>query len=178
VEIVMVEKTRPMDSNGARADFVIRRETPADREAIVELSLRAWAPVFASIEEVIGPDLSARMHGDWREHQAQAVRAALANSSVTAWVAEAGGVVIGFVAATLDREPGMGEIWMLAVDPDHQLRGTGTALTEHATEWLRDSGMRVAMVETGGDAGHAPARRVYEKASYTLLPVARYFKAL
>jgi hypothetical protein len=38
--------------------------------------------------------------------------------------------------------------------------------------------MTVAMVETGGDSGHAPARRVYEKANYTMLPVARYFKAL
>jgi RimJ/RimL family protein N-acetyltransferase len=38
--------------------------------------------------------------------------------------------------------------------------------------------MRVAMVETGLDPGHAPARRVYQKAGYTLLPVARYFKPL
>jgi hypothetical protein len=34
------------------------------------------------------------------------------------------------------------------------------------------------MVETGGDPGHAPARHVYERANYTLFPVARYFKAL
>jgi len=34
------------------------------------------------------------------------------------------------------------------------------------------------MVETGGDPGHAPARRVYEKAGYTGFPVAGYFKAL
>ena len=52
------------------------------------------------------------------------------------------------------------------------------ALTEVATGWLRDAGMTMAMVETGGDPGHAPARRVYEKANYTLLPGARYFKAL
>jgi RimJ/RimL family protein N-acetyltransferase len=38
--------------------------------------------------------------------------------------------------------------------------------------------MTVAMVEAGGDPGHAPARRVYEKAGYTLLPIARYFKNL
>ena len=67
---------------------------------------------------------------------------------------------------------------MLAVDPDAQGRGIGTALTEVATSWLREAGMMVAMVETGSDPGHAPARRVYEKAGYRLLPVARYFKAL
>jgi hypothetical protein len=38
--------------------------------------------------------------------------------------------------------------------------------------------MGVAMVETGGDPGHAPARRTYEKAGFSLVPVARYFKAL
>jgi hypothetical protein len=38
--------------------------------------------------------------------------------------------------------------------------------------------MRVAMIKTGGDPGHAPARRVYEKADYTQLPEAGYYKAL
>jgi len=157
---------------------VIRDFHPEDTEIVVDLSLRAWAPVFASMEEVLGPELSTRMHGDWRVYQAQAVRDTLANPAAHVWVAAADATVVGFVAATLDREPGMGEIWMLAVDPDHQERGVGLALTEHATQWLRDSGMRVAMVETGGDAGHAPARRVYENAAYTALPVVRYFKAL
>jgi len=94
------------------------------------------------------------------------------------WVAEAERRVVAFVAATLHVERAIGEIWMVAVDPDDQGLGVGTALTEFVTAWLRDSGMRVAMVETGGDTGHAPARRVYEKADYTLSPVARYFKAL
>jgi hypothetical protein len=38
--------------------------------------------------------------------------------------------------------------------------------------------MKVAMVETGGDPGHAAARRTYEKAGYVHLPIARYFKNL
>jgi GNAT superfamily N-acetyltransferase len=80
--------------------------------------------------------------------------------------------------AARDPERLFGEISMLAVDPDAQNRGVGTALTEFATVWLRSSGMRVAMVGTGGDVGHAPARRIYEKAGYTLMPIARYFKAL
>ena len=94
------------------------------------------------------------------------------------WVAEVGASVVGFVAVRLHPESGMGEIYMLAVDPDHQGGGIGTALTEFALEKLKDDGMAVAMVETGGDPGHAAARRTYEKAGYVHLPIARYFKNL
>jgi GNAT superfamily N-acetyltransferase len=72
----------------------------------------------------------------------------------------------------------IGEVCMLAVDPDAQRLGIGSALTEHATAWLRSFGMRVAMIGTGADPGHAPARHTYEKADYTLIPMARYFKTL
>jgi hypothetical protein len=34
------------------------------------------------------------------------------------------------------------------------------------------------MVETGGEPGHAAARRTYEKAGYVILPIARYVKNL
>ncbi len=105
----------------------IRPYDPRDEAAIVTLSLRAWAPVFASLESELGRDLFLRLHGDWREYQAGAVR---------------------------------------------------DTLSAHATEWLRERGMRVAMVESGADPGHAAARRVYAAADYTRLGVARYFKAL
>jgi len=156
----------------------IREYRPLDEEPVVELSLRAWAPVFASLEHVLDREIFVRLHGDWRQYQDKAVRDTLADSAMQTWVAEAERGVVAFVAATLHQERLIGEISMLAVDPDDQDRGVGTALTEFATGWLRDSGMRVAMIETGGDPGHAPARRTYEKAAYTLLPVARYFKAL
>ncbi|HJE58634.1 MAG TPA: hypothetical protein K8V84_09005 [Nocardiopsis listeri] len=39
-------------------------------------------------------------------------------------------------------------------------------------------GVRVAVVETGGDPGHAPARATYAKAGFTSLPIVRYFKDL
>lgn len=82
------------------------------------------------------------------------------------------------LTATLHEDNGIGEIYMIAVDPDAQNQGIGEVLADVAIEWLRASGMRVALVETGGDNGHAPARRVYEKAGYTALPAVRYFKAL
>ncbi len=144
------------------------------------LSLRAWAPAYASLERVLGSEIFRRQHPDWREDQRRAVEDVLAVKKGNVWVAEAGaGTVVGFVAVELHHpERDMGEISILGVDPDHQGVGIGTALTEFALERLRDAGMRVAMVETGGDPGHAAARRTYEKAGYVHLPIARYFKNL
>lgn len=156
----------------------IRDYQADDLDDVVALALRAWAPVFASLENELGRELFVRLHGDWRSYQAAAVRDVLAGEGVRTWVAEAGDRVAGFAAATLDEERKLGEIEILAVDPGDQGSGIGSALTAVATDWLRDSGMRVAVVETGADPGHAAARRVYEKAQYTLLGVARYFKPL
>jgi GNAT superfamily N-acetyltransferase len=151
-----------------------------DRDVVVALSLRAWAPVFASLEAVLGGELAARLHGDdWRVYQARSVRETLAGSANRSWVAHVNERTTGFVVATIvDADVQLGEIVMLAVDPAVQRQGNGRMLTDHATRWLRDAGMRVAMIGTGGDPGHAPARRVYEHAGYRPLPIARYFKAL
>lgn len=157
---------------------LVRDYEPPDEEAVVALSLGAWAPVFSSLAQVLGREIFVRLYGDWRRYQDKDVRDTLADGAAQVWVAEAARGVVGFVAARLHPERQVGEVWMLAVDPDAQGRGIGAALTEVATGWLRDAGMTVAMVETGGDPGHAPARRVYERAGYTLLPLARYFKAL
>ena len=149
---------------------------------MVGLSLRAWAPAFASLEQVLGSEIFRRQHPDWREDQRRAVEEVCATKKGRVWVAEVvgtGAAVVGFVAIELHHpEREMGEISILAVDPDYQGGGIGTALTEFALERLKDSGMTVAMVETGGDPGHAAARRTYEKTGFTLLPIARYFKNL
>jgi lincosamide nucleotidyltransferase A/C/D/E len=158
----------------------IRPSRAADRDAVVELSLRAWAPNYASMEAVLGDELSRRLHGeDWRAYQARSVIEAVTESANHSWVADRHGRICGFVvAAVVDPGRGLGEIAMLAVDPAAQGHGVGRALTDHATDWLRAVGMRVAMIGTGGDAGHAAARRLYERAGYSPMPMARYFKAL
>jgi len=158
----------------------IRPFDDGDADAVVGLSLRAWAPVFASLEQALGSEIFRRQHPDWREDQRRAVEAVCATQKGRVWVAEVGGAgAVGFVAVELHHpERSMGEISMLAVDPDYQGGGIGTALTEFALDRLKDAGMTVAMVEMGGDPGHAAARRTYEKAGYVLLPIARYFKNL
>ena len=156
----------------------IRPYDPADKPAIVALSLRAWAPVFDSIEDSLEPAVYRAFYPDWRACQRQAVESACDDEQFHVWVAQlAAGVVAGFVAVKAHDET-LGEIHMIAVDPDHQRQGLAAALTAQALDWMKGAGLAVAMVETGGDPGHAPARESYVKSGFRLFPVARYFKKL
>jgi GNAT superfamily N-acetyltransferase len=160
-------------------EATIRAYREADRPAVVRLSLRAWAPAHASMRDVMGDEIFERLYGDdWRRQQQQDVEKVLGDEKSEVRVAEVDGEVVGFAAAAVDADSTMGEVSMVAVDPDFQNRGLGTQLTDSATDWLREAGMSVVLVSTGGDVGHAPARRTYEKAGFTPVPVVNYFKAL
>ncbi|MDT0328914.1 GNAT family N-acetyltransferase [Nocardiopsis lambiniae] len=159
-------------------DIEIRDIRGDDRETLLELSLRAWEPVHASLREALGAVLYDRMIPDWRVSQRTAVADAIDDGETLVRVALREGEIAGFYAVRIRSEEDMGEVTLLAVDPDHQRAGVGVALTGHAVDWIRDQGMGVAMIETGGDEGHAPARRAYEKAGLAPLPIVRYFQAL
>ncbi len=147
-------------------------------DAVIRLSLQAWAPVFDSIEQMMDFDVYRELYPDWRVSQRQAVEGVCAAEDTPVWVAIAAGAVLGFVAVKLDVEPNVGEIYMLAVEPEFQGRGIGSALIKFALNWMTGAGMSVAMVATGGDPGHAPARRTYEKLGFRILPLAQYYKKL
>lgn len=158
-----------------------------DLDAVVRLSLRAWEPVFDSLKQVLNPDVYQVFYPDhWQVSQQQAVEAICADANASVWVAIVAdasesqdvGTIVGFTAVKLHPDDRMGEIYMIAVDPEFQGRGIGSALVKFALDRMQEAGMSVATVETAGDPGHAPARHTYEKAGFELFPVARYFKAL
>jgi ribosomal protein S18 acetylase RimI-like enzyme len=148
-------------------------------EAVVQLALRAWAPVFESIRDVLHAELyRASYPNGWEISQREAVREVCSSVEMQVFTANDGNLTLGFVAVRLDEKSKTGEIYMIAVDPDHQKRGIAAALTEFAIERMREAGMEVVMVETGADNGHEPARRTYEKAGFHPWPAVKYFKYL
>ena len=156
----------------------IRPVGDADVDDLVRLSLMAWEPVFRSFEQLLGHAVYTLIWPDWRTGQREAVEAVCQDDEkTTVWVAEVEGMVVGFVAYEL-HEDKTGEVQLLAVHPAHQNQGIGTELNIFALKKMKDSGMVMARVETGGDPSHAPARRSYEKAGYIALPLVRYFKDL
>ena len=156
----------------------IKPYEPSDVEAVVRLSLRAWSPVFDSLKKALEPSVWQQFYPDgWQVSQEKSVRDTCANADMKTWVAIEGGNVAGFVVVRF-HDGKLGEIYMIAVDPNYQRLGIAMAMTDFAVDRMKEAGMEIAMVETGGDPGHAPARAAYEKAQFRALPLARYFRKL
>jgi ribosomal protein S18 acetylase RimI-like enzyme len=159
--------------------YLIRAFVENDIEAIVELSLAAWEPVFISFEEILGPRIYPIVYPDWRTSQKEGVeKICLDQENYQVMVAESNGLVVGFLAYEIHKQNNSGEVILLAVHPDHQNLGIGTDLNRQALKEMKAAGMRLAVVGTGGDPSHAPARRSYEKAGYIPLALVRYYKDL
>jgi len=155
----------------------IRPFVAGDLPEIAELSLLAWEPAFESMEKVLGSRVFHLIWPDWKKSQAEGVEGACrAADKYHTLVAELDGRVVGFIAYELKGETG--EVVLLAVHPEFQRRGIAAQLNRAALDAMKAAGMKMAVAETGGEEGRAPARRAYEKVGYTGLPIARYFKDL
>ena len=149
------------------------------RSALLELSLRGWAPVFPLMrEDVAGFVYDSFYPEGWERRQHDDLAWVLDAEPESVDVAMLDDTPVGWICTRLHPEDRMGEIYILVVDPAHQRRGIGRALMEHSYLRLREAGAGMVMVETGGDRGHAPARAAYEAEGFIRWPVARYFKDL
>ena len=57
-------------------DSYIRPFHQDDLDAVVRLSLLAWAPVFRSFEQVLGPEIYSLIWPDWEKSQKEVVETA------------------------------------------------------------------------------------------------------
>ena len=159
------------------AKFVIRSMDSEDISPILDISMRAWEPVFERLRPAVLPYVYDAFYPDgWRERQAHDMRHLLDTEGDNMFVAMNEGKVAGFVGLRVHPEDQMGEIYVIAVDPELQRKGIGTALIDFAMARFREAGLKSAMVETGGDPGHQGSPAVYEAAGFERWPVARYFR--
>lgn len=81
-------------------------------------------------------------------------------------LALSGGDIVGFCWTKVHRRRQLGEIYVLAVDPQERRRGIGEALTIEGLRHLsEDEGMETAMLYVDGD--NSTARRLYERLAFT-----------
>jgi predicted N-acetyltransferase YhbS len=160
-------------------DAKIRPIRSSDIPDVVELSLLAFYPIHLSFRQILGSDLYESIWPDWKAgYRKDLPEMSKDDGKYFTFVAECDNAVVGFVSYTLDSKSSTGTTQIMAVHPDHQCKGIGTELNVFALNRIREAGMKMAIVETGGDESHLPARISYEKAGYTGLPLVRYFKKL
>ncbi|NLG29243.1 MAG: GNAT family N-acetyltransferase [Chloroflexi bacterium] len=175
-----------MTGSPPNPELTVRAALPDDLDAVVEIALAAWQPIYAEYQRLLGAELYASLHADWRARKAEQVRSAClaaftAHSPATAHalVAVLDGRVVGFATFATDPATGVGVLTNNAVAPASQGRGIASQLYARALALMRAAGMRHARVTTGGDAAHAPARRAYEKAGFVaMLSSVDYYRKL
>ena len=157
----------------------IRDYAPADLPRLHEIRAEAFAPLYASFRAIVGERIAPYAFGGEEETQGRHLDELCAGEASRVYVGTIGDRIVGFVAITLDRDKNMGELGLNAVDPDCAGQGVGEALYRHALERMREAGMKAAVVGTGGDESHAPARRAYAKAGFDrMLPTQWLYREL
>ena len=151
--------------------LTFRPISPDEVDRCVEFGLEAFRPIFEGWEQDYGKPLFDALRPNWESEQADYIRESCSSEDRETWVAVWEDAPIGIIVLGTDADTRLGRIELLAVDPAHQGRGVGTALNERAVERFRELGMSFVFLGTGSDAGHAPARRSYEKAGFKQAPI-------
>lgn len=142
---------------------MIRPYCPADLEKLKEITAICFAEV--SIDANIEAQFGAIGGRDWRwrklRHIDQDVEGERARG-VFVWEEE--DQVLGYITTRIDAESKIGWIPNLGVLPQHQSRGLGRKLMEHALTYLRQQGMEAAKIETL--AQNAIGSRFYPSAGF------------
>jgi ribosomal protein S18 acetylase RimI-like enzyme len=132
----------------------IRRSRQADRQAVISLIERTGFfhdDEVAVAAEVLDDALAAGPHCDYQSFTAEV------DGTPAGWVCFG---PTPCTVATFD-------IYWIAVDPEIQGRGVGSALIAHAEALIRKRGGKLSIIETSGRDLYAPTQQFYLRVGYT-----------
>ena len=145
-------------------------------EDCVRISIEAYEYIHECYAELMTQEIHDAVMANWRERKAEGIRTQQRGDN--AYVVLVDGKVAGFIAYKI-RDNGVGEITNNAVDSAYRGQGIGLKMYEFVLDKMREAGVEYAMVSTGGDDGHAPARKTYEKAGFKAFrPSRTYYQKL
>lgn len=158
---------------------MIRPYRPEDRDSVVRIANRAWQGIYDAYVDMLGLDLFDALVPDRETGKGRQLAKQCDEAPERIYVCEEDGRLVGFVTFWLNREQGIGYIGNNAVAPECGLKGKGQEMYRAVLDHFRREGMRFAGVGTGGDPGHARARRAYERAGFDIIkPDVHFFMRL
>ena len=167
---VLLYRATEFPGSPAHRRSPIRRIAEADVNACATFGVEAFRSVYASFEDLYGPDLFPRIEPDWEASQASYIRSAITDSDDETRVYDLEGRPAGFVVIKMD-DDGIADIDLLAVNPTQQGQGIAKMLNRFAFDRSQEESMSYVVVATADDPGHAPARRSYERAGFAPMPI-------
>ena len=150
--------------------YRIRHACAEDMDRVGQIARQAWVRIHESSIKILGEELHEVLSPDWERRKESSVCGHWERypewfrvvASVEA------GEVAAFVTFSIDETLSMGRITNNGVAPEAQGNGIGSAMYSFVLDLFRDAGLKYAMVGTGLDEGHAPARRAYEKVGFNI----------
>ena len=128
--------------------ITLRSYAPEDADELIAVNARAFAqhPEQGAMDAA---DFARRTSSDWFD-------------PAGLFVAERGGRIVGFHWTKI--EDGVGEVYVVGIDPDAQGGGLGTALTARGLRHMYEQGLPVVDLYVEGD--NAPALKVYRNLGF------------
>jgi mycothiol synthase len=147
--VLRLELADPPPAETVPDGITLRTFEPGDVDAVVRVNGRAFAshPEQGAMDQA---DFERRAASDWFD-------------PAGLFLAERDGQVVGFHWTKV--EDGVGEVYVVGVDPSQQGSGLGTALTARGLRHLYDQGLRVVDLYVEGD--NDPALAVYRRLGFT-----------
>lgn len=169
---------------GVAAGVTVRDATLADIEAVVRINVRGWRQAYAGIvpDDVLAgldaqvPQRVRRLRERWSAPEEQEWQTAIA---VAGHARPVGFVTYGPYRVNghddRERDPAVGEVLAIYVDPDWQGRGAGRALMDAAVGALHQQ-YGVTEVRLWVLTENAPARAFYERYGYVADGATHFFR--
>jgi ribosomal protein S18 acetylase RimI-like enzyme len=151
-----------------------------DLDELIALTIEVFGPFYEqSFRSIVGDRIFAHQHGDWKEDYRRDLPTLHdPNKHKHVLVAVAHGTLVGFVAWYVEPEKRHGVIDYLAVTMEHRREGVASTLYGAATAAMREVGVEVVALGTGGEWFHQPARAFYESKGMIPVPGVYFFQEL
>ncbi len=127
-------------------EISIRAYQPSDLPVLRQITVDSFAAV--ALEKVLEEKLGRWNERGWKARKADQVDDDCLSNPAGVFVAERDGVIIGYISTRVDRHNERGRIPNMAVTGEARGLGLGRRLINHALEYFRQQGMKIAQIET------------------------------
>lgn len=127
-------------------EIVIRPYQPKDLPSLRQITVDSFSGV--ALEQVLEQKLGRWNDRSWKARKADHVDDDCASNPAGVFVATRDDEILGYISTRVDRHNGRGRIPNMAVAEHARGLGLGRRLINHALEYFRHEGLKIAQIET------------------------------